>query len=447
MPGSPLKALLKTSLPAMVDLSSQTVMWMIEAMLVGHLGAEALAGVGMAAQVVIFTSTLLLTFVIGSSIIVNQHLGAGRVEEANHFLGQSVMISGLASLGISAAWYFVAPLIFKTILGAEAQTASLGIGYLRIIACFGPLIIVNFVSVGILRGAGDTHLSMLVSLVINGINVALTPLLIYGLFGLPRLEGRGAALATGVAHSIGFAITFTLLLTHRSVLSLKMRDLKTVNLRSSRQLFSMGAPITVEQMAWVTGQMFVMIYAARLSTVVLATHHVLLRLQAVISMLYQGIGMGAMTLTGKSLGANQQERARKVGTISSRIVFITVMAVAGILFFMAKPIMYLFTSDQRVIRLGVLLLGLVAVIQVPKALNIVISGNLRGAGDTRWLMMLTIVGVLALEILGAWVLGLWFGLGLVGLWLATGIDESSRSIANYLRYRKGRWVRINSTQG
>jgi len=181
--------------------------------------------------------------------------------------------------------------------------------------------------------------------------------------------------------------------------------------------------------------------------VVLATHHVLLRLQAVISMLYQGIGMGAMTLTGKSLGANQQERARKVGTISSRIVFITVMAVAGILFFMAKPIMYLFTSDQRVIRLGVLLLGLVAVIQVPKALNIVISGSLRGAGDTRWLMMLTIVGVLALEILGAWVLGLWFGLGLVGLWLATGIDESSRSLANYLRYRKGRWVRINSTQG
>ncbi len=447
MPGSPLKALLKTSLPAMVDLSSQTVMWMIEAMLVGHLGAEALAGVGMAAQVVIFTSTLLLTFVIGSSIIVNQHLGAGRVEEANHFLGQSVMMSGLASLGISAVWYFVAPLIFKTILGAEAQTASLGIGYLRIIACFGPLIIVNFVSVGILRGAGDTHLSMLVSLVINGINVALTPLLIYGLFGLPRLEVRGAALATGVAHSIGFAITFTLLLTHRSVLSLKMRDLKTVNLRSSRQLFSIGAPITVEQMAWVTGQMFVMSYAARLSTVVLATHHVLLRLQAVISMLYQGIGMGAMTLTGKSLGANQQERARKVGTISSRIVFITVMAVAGILFFMAKPIMYLFTSDQRVIRLGVLLLGLVAVIQVPKALNIVISGRLRGAGDTRWLMMLTIVGVLALEIFGAWVLGLWFGLGLVGLWLATGIDESSRSIANYLRYRKGRWVKINSTQG
>lgn len=447
MPGSPLKALLKTSLPAMVDLSSQTVMWMIETMLVGHLGAEALAGVGMAAQVVIFTSTLLLTFVIGSSIIVNQHLGAGRVEEANHFLGQSVMMSGLASLGISAVWYFVAPLIFKTILGAEAQTASLGIGYLRIIACFGPLIIVNFVSVGILRGAGDTHLSMLVSLVINGINVALTPLLIYGLFGLPRLEVRGAALATGVAHSIGFAITFTLLSTHRSVLSLKMRDLKTVNLRSSRQLFSMGAPITVEQMAWVTGQMFVMSYAARLSTVVLATHHVLLRLQAVISMLYQGIGMGAMTLTGKSLGANQQERARKVGTISSRIVFITVMAVAGILFFMAKPIMYLFTSDQRVIRLGVLLLGLVAVIQVPKALNIVISGSLRGAGNTRWLMMLTIVGVLALEILGAWVLGLWFGLGLVGLWLATGIDESSRSLANYLRYRKGRWVRINSTQG
>lgn len=405
----------------------------------GHLGAEALAGVGMAAQVVIFTSTLLLTFIMGSSIIVNQHLGAGKVEEANHFLGQSVMISTFFSLGISVLWYFAAPLIFRTILGAEAQAASLGVGYLRVIAYFGPLVIVNFVSVGILRGAGDTHLSMIVNLAINGINVVLTPLLVYGLFGFPRLEVRGAALATGLAHSIGFAITFTLLLSHRSVLSLRMKDLKTVNLRSSRQLFFMGAPITLEQMAWVTGQMFVMGYAARLSTVALATHQVLLRLQAVISMLYQGIGMGAMTLTGKSLGANQRERARMVGTVSSRIVFITVVLVAGILFFLSKPIMYLFTSDQRVIRLGVLLLGLVAVIQVPKALNIVISGNLRGAGDIRWLMLVTILGVLIFEVLGAWGLGLWFGLGLVGLWLATGIDESSRSLANYLRYRGGRW--------
>jgi len=446
LPGSPLKVLLKTSLPAMVDLSSQTLMWMIEAMLVGHLGAAALAGVGMAAQVVIFTSTLLLTFVMGSSIIVSQYLGAGRVEEANHFLGQSVMMSGLASLGIAALWYFAAPLIFKTLLGAEPQAASQGIGYLRIIACFGPLIIVNFVSVGILRGAGDTHLSMMVSLAVNGINAVLTTLLIYGLFGFPRLEVKGAALATGIAHSIGFAITLTLLLSHRSVLSLRMRDLKRFNLRSSRQLFLMGAPITLEQMVWVTGQMFVMSYAARISTVALATHQVLLRLQAVISMLYQGIGMGAMTLTGKSLGANQEERARRVGTISSRIVFFTVVVVAAVLFFLARPIMYLFTSDPRVIHLGVLVLGLVAVIQVPKALNIVISGSLRGAGDIRWLMILTTVGVLAFEIFGAWALGFLWGLGLVGLWLATGIDESSRSMANYLRYRGSRWGKEQPTQ-
>ena len=299
------------------------------------------------------------------------------------------MMCGLASLGISALWYFAAPVIFKTIFGAEAQAASLGIGYLRIISCFGPIIIVNFVSVGILRGAGDTHLSMLVSLVVNGINAVLTSILIYGLLGFPRLEVKGAALATGIAHSIGFVITFTLLLTHRSVLALRLRDLKTVNLRSSRQLLLMGLPITVEQMAWVTGQMFVMSYAARVSTVALATHQVLLRLQSVISMLYQGIGMGAMILTGKNLGANQGERARKVGTISSRIVFITVMGAVAVLFFLAKPIMYLFTSDQRVIHLGVLVLGLVAIIQVPKALNIVISGSLRGAGDIKWLMTLT----------------------------------------------------------
>ena len=90
---SPLKTILKTSLPAVVDLSSQTIMFTIEAIFIGRIGYAALAGQGMAIQLIIAFLTVLITFIIGSSLIVTRHLGANERWEANHILGQALMIS------------------------------------------------------------------------------------------------------------------------------------------------------------------------------------------------------------------------------------------------------------------------------------------------------------------------------------------------------------------
>ncbi len=442
-PVSPLKDILKTSLPAVIDLSSQTIMWTIEAILIGKISAAAFAGVGMALQIIILFFAVVLTFIVGSSVIINRYLGAKDFWQANHILGQSLMIGILISILIGLIWFFGASLLFKIIRENEPIAQQSGVQYLRIIAAFTPLIITNFIAVGIIRGAGDTKMSMLINLIINVINLILAPVLIFGLFGVPRLEVRGAAYAVGIAHSIGFFSTLYILRSRKTYLFLSFRELTTPNLKSFKRLFRTGLPTTVEQLCWALGQMVITSYAAVLGIVFLAAHQVFMRIQAVLSMFFMGFSLGAMTLVGQNLGAAKQHRAEQTGKVAGYVVLVFVLMIVICIFLFSKPLVALFTSDANVVGVGSKILRLFAFIQIPKAFNAVLCGNLRGAGDLKWLMYLAIISVLFVEIGLVWVAAFVLSLSLWGIWLVMGIDEAVRTLLNYWRFHGGKWKLID----
>ena len=112
---APIFSILRTSLPAALDLTSQPVMWLIEAVFIGRLSAAALGGVGFALQIILVTSTVLLTFVMGAIILINRHLGSNDRWAANHILGQTKMAGFLLSILIGLIWYFGAPHLFNII--------------------------------------------------------------------------------------------------------------------------------------------------------------------------------------------------------------------------------------------------------------------------------------------------------------------------------------------
>lgn len=446
---SPLKNLLKTSLPAVIDLSSQTVMWTIEAILIGRISAAAFGGVGMAIQVVLVMVTLLLTFVVGASLIINRSLGADEVHEANHIFSQTVLIGFVFSLFLALFWYFGATQIFKLIKEAGADDAErAGVVYLKTLAVFAPFFVTNFIALGVVRGVGDTKLSMMVNVGLNSLNLVLAPFLIYGHWFFPRLEVQGAALAAGIAHTCGFAATVYLLRSGKSTLRLSLREFARPNWPTIKRLFKTGLPTTVEQLVWAFGQLVVTSYIALLGVTLLAAHQVLTRVQAILSMLYMGFGMGAMTLMGKNLGAAKRSLAQRTAEISSWVMYAAVMLILLALFLFSEFIMRVFTTDANVIAIGKFALLVFAITQVPKALNNVLSGNLRGAGDLQWLMWLVIAGVFVLEIgfnsivafAIPWPEPWW---ALMGVWFVQMLDESLRMAANYWRFRGGKWKFLN----
>ena len=160
------RSILKTSVPILIDLGAQILMWTIETTLVGHIaiatlaryypgtgatGVDALTAVGNVVQVILYTCTILLIFVFGASIIIDRLLCAGRKEDANHFLGQTIFTALFPAIGIAIIWYFAAPLIFRTVLGTSEAVTSIGVDYLRVVSWFAPFIIMNFVAIGLVR--------------------------------------------------------------------------------------------------------------------------------------------------------------------------------------------------------------------------------------------------------------------------------------------------------
>ncbi len=423
-----------------MDLSSQTIMFTIEAIFIGRISTAAFAGQGLAIQVVVSTLTILITFIVGSSLIVARHVGAEEKREANHVFGQALMISIVISFVFAIAWFFGGVHLFKLIeAGGSIEAQRAGVSYLRIIALFAPIIITNFTAVGVIRGAGDTHLSMIINVCINGLNLVLAPLFIFGWFGFPRWEVEGAAIALGISHSAGFLITLYILRTRKSALFLSFRELTRPNFKTFKRLLNTGIPTTVEQLVWAVGLLIVSIYAARLGEKYLAAHIVLYRIQNILSMAYLGFSLAAMTLMGKNLGAEKKKLAERTAKTAGWVGFIFSLIVAATMTIFSRSILYLFTPEQSVISIGASAMIVFAIVQIPKAVDNVIIGNLRGAGDLKWLMFMTMLGVIFLEVCLNWVVAFKTSLALVGLWSVHLLDETLRLIANFWRFKGGRW--------
>jgi putative MATE family efflux protein len=437
-----LKQILKTSLPAAADLSSQTITWLIEAILIGHLSTAALAGVGIAQQIILLTFSTLLTFVMGSSIIVARYLGANDHWNANHVLGQSLMVGIFLSFFIAFVWYFLVPYLFILIREDEPIARIYGVQYITTAAWFTPLVVTNFIALGILRGAGETMWSMKINLFIQVLHLTLAPLLIFGLWIFPRLETIGAGLAVGIAHSTGFILTIVLLRSRRVSLFLAITEITRPNFTTFKRLVKIGIPTTIEQMVWAIGQLVMSIYAGWMGIIVLATHQVFIRIQGVLTMVFFGFGIGSMTLVGKSLGAAHIHQAKRTGMINGLVGFGVASIIAVFIILSADFAVSIFTDDPAVIYMGRSLIWIFALIQLPKGANIVFSGNLRGSAELAWLMWLAISTVCVFEIFGSWLLAIQLGLGLSGLWIVQGIDELTRFSLNFWRFNRGKWKEV-----
>ncbi len=426
-------------MPAAIDLSSQTVAWLIEAIFIGHLSAAALAGVGFALQVIILTFTVVLTFVVGASVIIVRYLGANDSWNANHVLAQALILGTILSFLIAVLWYFGGAHIFVIIKEKEPLAKGYSIEYIKTISYFGPLIIVNFIALGIMRMAGDTMLTMKVSLFANTVHLSLDPFLIFGLAGFPRLEARGAAIAVGIAHSLAFFLTLYYLRSRKSVLFLSFREYTNPNFKTFKRLFKLGVPTTIEQLVWALGQLILSFYAARMGIIVLAAHQVFVRIQSVLTMGFQGFGLASMTLVGKNIGADEEHQAMRTGKIAGRVALLSGAVIAILLMIFHRFWMQIFTTNTEVIRLGASVVFILALVQIPKAVNIVFTGNLRGSADLTWLMFLAMFSVLVFEFIGAYMLSMVFNLSLMGLWITQGVDETFRLTLNSWRFRQKKW--------
>jgi len=431
---------LRLALPATAEQMLAMMVGIVDTYLVGHLGAASLAAVGLAAQWTMLATTLFGSIATGSTALIARFVGAQEENQANQVVRQSVLLGLLVGAATTLLGVSLSQPALR-LLGAQSDVALMGSSYLRLVSCVFLFSTLTFLGNACLRGAGDTRTPMVVMAVVNVVNIVVAWTFINGSFGFPRLGVVGSALGAASGATVGGILVTATLLRGRGILRLRLGHLR-FDWGLIRRILNVGLPTGIEQLFFRTGFMVFARILSGLGTFAYAANQVAINGWSLSFMPGFGFAVAATTLVGQSLGAGRSDLAERRG-YTTYWMGALIMTAAGLAFLIfPRSIVAFFTNDAQVIALATRPLQMVGWIQPVSAAAMIFSGALRGAGDTRYPMVATILAIWVVRLPLAYLLSHTFGWGLQGAWVGIVVDVSVRAAFNYLRFRGGRWKMV-----
>lgn len=435
------KRIFNLALPALAEMTLMTLVSMVDMIQVGRLGPWAITSVGLSNQPMFIAMSVFMSLNVGATAVVARSIGAKKTEDAYAAARQALVMATILGAILAGLGMVFAPSLLR-MMGAEDDVMGPGTTYLRIVAA-GLVFQGAAVSLtASLRGAGDTKTPMSVNMIANLVNVVGNFVLINGYLGFPRLEVAGAAYATTFSRLVALVLIFRKVFGHKGAIKMSLHDSFKPDPEVLKRIFRVGIPAAMEQLVMRSGMMTFARIVASLGTVTYAAHQVALNIEGLSFTPPMSFQTASTTLCGQSLGAKSPEGAIRAARECQKMALIGASLAGLVLFFGGRYIAWAYTDDPVVITLSANVLKMIAFVQPFLATNFVLAGALRGAGDTRWTMYITMAGVWGVRVLTAYILVMRMGLGLYGAWIAMGLDMIARAILVELRFRAGHWTKL-----
>ena len=424
--------------PALIEMVLVSFVGVADMIMVGKLGPAAIAAVGLSNQPIFFAQGIFQALNVGTTALVARFFGADMKKEASATARQSLAVTILLGFLVSGLGYLVTPWVIAA-MGAEVEVLPLGITYMRIVSLGFLFNVVSMVCSSILRGAGDTRTPMTVNLTANLVNVVGNYILIYGHFGFPRLGIAGAAMATALANVVASTLFLVVIITGRSVIRVNVTAKYRPDWDLLTRVFNIGLPAAMEQVIFRGGQLTFVRIVSGFGTSVFAAHQIGLNILSLSFMPGQAFGIAATTLVGQGLGAERPDLAERSALTARRLGMMFSGTIAVLMFVFGRFIAALYTDDPDVIQKTAMVLKVIAVVQPAQSTQFILSGGLRGAGDTKWPLYSTFLGIWGMRVVVGYFFAVQLGLGLLGAWMGMALDQLTRASVISYRFRKGGW--------
>jgi len=435
------KRILNLSGPALVEMFLVSLVGMIDMIMVGRLGPASITAVGLTNQPIFFIVAVFQALNVGTTALVARFVGAKRNDRAADVARQSFVLTLLAGGILGAVGYVSASWVIPA-MGAEEEVISLGVGYMRMISLG---LIFNAVAMSLsssLRGAGDTKTPMKANLIANIVNVVGNYILIYGKLGFPRLGVLGAALATNISRIVACVLVLHVFFSGRFVLRLSLKDSYRPDFEILGRVLRVGLPTAIEQFILRGGQLAYVRIVASFGTTVFAAHQIGMNILSLSFMPGQAFAIAATTLVGQELGAKRPDLAEASALETRRLGMLVSGIMALIFIFFGRWVAMLYTNDETVIGLTSMVLKVIGVVQPAQSTQFILAGGLRGAGDTKWPLYSTFMGIWGVRVLTGYFFAIVLHMGLLGAWLGMALDQCTRSIIIYTRFKRGAWKKV-----
>lgn len=442
--GSVRHALFMLSMPVLGEQLLNTAVGLVDVYLAGGISVHATSAIGLAAYVSWLMSMLFMLAGIGATALIARMTGAGKTEEANHFANQAI---GLA-VGMGVAGCALIYLLAPTLADLQEMTGEsyrVVVRYLRFDGIGHLFTSISLVGAASLRGVADMRTPLKILAVVNVTNILASYAFVYGFGFFPAIGIDGIVAGTVIGRFIGGVLTIWILMRGRSGLQIQTAWMRP-KWSSIQRILRIGGPAALDGIIMWSGHfMFLMIVGhldpPSLHNAYYAAHIIGIRIEALTYLPAVAFGAATATMVGQALGAGDAERAKRAGHEAVFQCGLLGLALSGFYYFYADDIFrWMQKTDDLVRIVGTPALQMAAFFQVFLTTAIIYINALRGAGDTRFPLLITLASVYMLRLPAGYFFGIHLELGLMGAWIGMCGDMILRGLLATVRFTRGRWV-------
>jgi putative MATE family efflux protein len=431
------RAIVLLAIPMVSEMIMESVFAVADVFWVAHLGADAVATVGLTESLLTLIYTAAMGLSIGVTAMVARRIGEGNPAGAAEAAVQGVALGLLVAAVIAVVAAPLAPRLLA-VMGATPAVQAMGSSYARVMLGGNAVILLLFLINAIFRGAGDAAIAMRVLWLANAINIVLGPCLIFGVGPFPRLGVTGAAIATTIGRGIGVLYQLYRLWRGDARVAIRRAQLKLqpAVMRTMLRLSGTGTlQVLIGTASWIGLVRIVSSFGSE----AVAGYTIAIRIIVFALLPSWGLANAAATLVGQGLGAGKPDRAERAVWLAGFYNMVCLGAVGAGFVVFAEPIVSVFTRDPAVAPVAVLCLRTISYGFLFYAYGMVLTQSFNGAGDT-WTPTWINLGCFWLwEIPLAYLLARHAGLGPRGVALAVTIAFSTLAVVSAAIFRLGRW--------
>ena len=428
--------LLKLTWPLLVEQFLAVTVGMADTMMVSRCGEAAISGVSLVDMINNLIIVLFSALATGGAVVVSQFLGAREQKSANKSAGQLILLSGILGLGVGVLCFVLARPMIRLFYGSiDADVLDAGTLYLKIIAVSYPFLALYNAGAALFRSMGNSRISMQISVLMNIINIVGNAVCIFGL----KMGVDGVAWPSVVSRVV--AAVLILGKCYQKGHALQVPRTVQLDVGMTRRILGIGIPSAFENSLFEAGRILVVSMISTFGTVQIAANAVANNLDGMGVIPGKALSLAMITVVGQCVGAGDWDQVR---SYTKRLVKLTYLCTWGLnaALLLGLPLilrLYSLTPEtQWYAAVLIFIHNGCAMLFWPLAFTM--PNALRAAGDVRVPMVISITSMLVVRVGGSYLLGLHFGLGAIGVWLAMVGDWVVRLICFVLRARKKLWL-------
>lgn len=430
--------------PIFIEIFLHMLMGNADTLMLSQYSDDTVAAVGVSNQILSLIIVMFGFVATGTAILVAQHLGA----REDRLAGEVSIVSIAVNLGFGlflsfALVFFSEPILLSMDLPRSLMNEASS--YLKIVGGFAFIQALIMTAGSIMRSYGYTKDAMYITIGMNIINVIGNYLFIFGPFGVPVLGVEGVAISTITSRLIGFIVSI-IVITKRIPNALPIKRLFQLPISHVKNLLRIGIPSAGEHLSYNGSQMVITYFIASIGTNALTTKVYAQNLMMFIFLFSVAISQGTQIIIGHMIGAKQFDSAYERCLKSLKIAIFISLIMAGIFSIAAEPLLRIFTNNEEIISLGKTLIYLTIILEPGRSFNLVVINALRATGDVRFPVYMGILSMWGVSVTLSYILGIWFGLGLIGIWISFIADEWLRGIIMLKRWRSKVWIQKRFVQ-